>query len=773
MSYLDQLPLITEEKCLEIANELLGGKLIVHETNKEYAVFTLAETINWGIEVQRAPNTYQLFLQGLNPIAFLCKAYQISLKDHYLRLAGQLVKSWYDYASSKPQNAFLWNDHAVAMRVENLLCFASIATQSKGIIGPQFIMKVNSLIKEHAAYLYEDAYYTFNHNHGIIQDCALIDSSYYLNDNESPSYLERAKKRLCMQLEYGFNQENVHIENSPGYQSEVLMLLEQLARLMNLYHDPFGAWLMEQIRPYNEFLVASIKPNVRLGEIGDTSSFYGIKEKNLAYRLDNPQLLYATTYGKEGNKPTDNTKIYPKSGYYFYRSSWAQEDFERATWVAFKAGYQSKTHKHADDLSFMLYSKGVDIFVDPGWYNYVYGDPLREYFISAHAHNTVIVDGKTYSPTVANAYKTGILKYETTRAEYDYILAFNKMYEGVQIDRHFYYLKQDSILVYDDIVSDKEHTYSQLFHLSEAVQIISRSDTEVLLKIKHTPYRVRVIQLIKETTLEVYHGDPQKKYGHISRGINCSDQIDTLKFDRIGTSQQFLTLITVEDETGHNLAYEQYQYEAIFGKLTLRQKNNKYYEIELKERMRVKILGCETEMIEIDVIKLSLKIEGDIPVTCAWYILEESDGNVEYKQSYSEECVLEYQFKKKKNYIVKVYLKSEWGEVIREVVAQIKYADGYYQNVTHEIFHKELRIDSCRVEQMGPANYRFEIVYEYFWKVSVKWYIYRNGSYYKMIRHNSTLTYEFKEPGVYTVMYYIRTLNGEEEFWTVPPIQIN
>ncbi|MGL4738257.1 MAG: heparinase II/III family protein [Cellulosilyticaceae bacterium] len=772
MGYFDQLPLIAEEKCLEIADDLLSGKLIVHETNKEYATFASIETINWGIELQRGPNTYQLFLQGLNAIAFLVKAYQISQESSYLLLAQNFITSWCAYERSRPRNAFLWNDHAVAMRTENLIYFATVATQSKGVITPTVIMEVKHLIKNHAEYMYNDLYYTWNHNHGIMQDCALIYSAYYLNDQQEKSYIEKAKQRLCMQIEYGFNKEAVHIENSPGYQSDVVMILEKVAACMNMYKDPFGTWIYEKISKYTDFLIDTMKPDCNLAEIGDTSSGYGIREKFLGYKLNNQELLYATTYGKEGIMPMSNTKIYPQSGYYLYRESWKADYFDKATWVAFKAGYHSKTHKHADDLSFMFYSKGMDIFVDPGWYNYVYGDPLREYFISARAHNTVIVDGQTYSPTVSNDYKTGMLKYEITQPEYDYVLAFNKMYKGVEIDRHFYYLKEDSILLYDEIISEEEHTYSQLFHTSETIEVISNSDSEVLLRMKHTPYSVRITQLTKETHLEIYQGDAKNQYGHLSRGLNCVEQNYTLKFDKVGNKTSFLTLITIEDEKGTNQAYQNYRYDAELEKIYFVKNSIKQYAIQLKKRKRIGILGYHMEMMDIDVVMIQVNAIGDEGLSYAWYILEEENGNVEYKQMYTKDNILNYQFKNKVNYIIKLYLKSQQGEVVRQVIAQINYENGYYQDVTAKVSYRELMIDSCQVEQIADHHYRFKIIYEYFWKTSVKWYIYRNGSYYKMIRNSETMEYVFKEPGVYTVMYYLRTLNGEEEFWTVPSIQI-
>ena len=46
------------------------------------------------------------------------------------------------------------------------------------------------------------------------------------------------------------------------------------------------------------------------------------------------------------------------------------------------------------------------------------------------------------------------------------------MYEGVEIDRHFF-LWGDVIVLIDNIKSDNMHEYSQLFHLSEHMTIES------------------------------------------------------------------------------------------------------------------------------------------------------------------------------------------------------------------------------------------------------------------------------------------------------------
>lgn len=54
-------------------------------------------------------------------------------------------------------------------------------------------------------------------------------------------------------------------------------------------------------------------------------------------------------------------------------------------------------HGHADALSFTLRAFGVDVFVDPGTYDYFSFPAWRDYFRSTGAHNTVVVDGADHS----------------------------------------------------------------------------------------------------------------------------------------------------------------------------------------------------------------------------------------------------------------------------------------------------------------------------------------------------------------------------------------
>ena len=91
------------------------------------------------------------------------------------------------------------------------------------------------------------------------------------------------------------------------------------------------------------------------------------------------------------------------------------------------------------------------------------------------------------------------------------------MYNGVEIDRHFYCLG-DAIILYDDIEAEEEHEYSQLFQLSESMELLSHNDTEAILALADTGYVVRIKQIgAVPPILDIISGSDETDYGHISR----------------------------------------------------------------------------------------------------------------------------------------------------------------------------------------------------------------------------------------------------------------
>lgn len=511
------------------ANDLMNGKLRVYP-RIEPMNYSL-DTLDFGIQFSNIPLTFQLYLQALNPVQTLVLAYENTHNPNYLSFAYQFIRKWESYASvpsNISSNPFVFNDHAVALRAENLMYFGQICCKV-GIWSDDLYEYLYKLLLKHGEWLYNDAHYTKQHNHGIMQDQALLHLGYVLNRQE---WVAQAKKRLLIQEQWAFNEEMVHTENSCGYALGVSELLSKIARFLQSNDDPLGEKLLQDMKKTQEFIDWTMQPNGIRAQVGDTNG--------------KPGILYGNEEDMRRHTPEEH-KFYPLSGYYFYRSNRGDES-RCDTWKLLKSGYVQMAHKHSDDCSFILYSKGYEIFVDCGIYGYT-KDAFRTYFTSALAHNTVIVDGTTYPCDKNHTHCAGMRGYHAF-PDYDHVRVFNDAYNGVKFQRDFC-SADDLTLIVDTLESRSKHTYSQLFHLGEKMELVRADDKEVLIRLADSGYRVRLRQFGDPVKLELIRGNKEKPgLGLISRGEGHLATITTLKFDLVGSSGVFATAITIEDENG-------------------------------------------------------------------------------------------------------------------------------------------------------------------------------------------------------------------------------
>ena len=515
------------------------------------------DTLDWNIQYTRIPNTFQLYLQGLSPIGTFGTAYQESKDVKYIEFSEKFIDAWVHYAKTDKNaadNPYFFIDHSVALRTEHLLLFAQLAQES-GYWNAQLADKIYKLLVWHGEWLYSDEHYAKNHNHGIIHDQALLHAAVALNRH---LWAEKAKARLIEQKEHAFNCEMVHVENSNAYHSMVAEMFLKISNFLKACKDPLSQTFISDVRKAKEYTYWTVLPNGYTAQVGDTGSLYDAKRT-------------------ETRIVSETHKVYPDAGVYFYRSD-KDELPTLDTWKTIKSGFKSRTHKHADDCAFMLYSKGYEIFSDGGVYGYA-KDDFRTHITSSKAHNTIVVDDKSYEIIRNRAHLTGMESHSLTD-NYDYVKLFNHMYDGVTFFRNFYSMDDVTIIV-DELGSEDNHTYSQIFNLSEDMEIISADKNEVVIKIADSGYIARLKQLGNIDELSVIKGDINTPgYGLISRGTNELDVTTALKFDMSCATGKFITLITVEDENGNirllngstnisDIKYTESEEKLIFGNLAV------------------------------------------------------------------------------------------------------------------------------------------------------------------------------------------------------------
>lgn len=528
-----------EKKIINVANQIINGRLVVHP-KCETVRFNI-DSFNWN-EIHSG--SFMMYLQALNPINILTVAYVLSKKEQYLDTAWDFFNSWTEFYKNRDsdENPLVFHDHGVALRVENLIYFGKIC-EKNCLLSDEKKNKIADCLRTSGIWLSDESNYTFSHNHGIMQDEALLHLGYLFDNN---TWKETAVKRLFDQKKEAFTSEYVHTENSPWYAILVRNLFINIGNFLIENGDISGNSLIEGMEESIEFINWSIQPNGIIAQIGDTQN--AKKKSNMADKAP----YSCTTH-----------RIYPESGYYFYRSKYSEGiASEMDTWKMVKSGYVKNAHKHADDLSFMLYSKGYEIFTDCGMYSYI-KDKFRNFLISAKAHNTLIVDNESYEINPELCNRSGILKYDFFD-NYDHVRLYNDSYFDVQITRDFCSCG-DLTVIYDMIRSDNVHAYSQLFHTAEDIKIIRSDKDRVVLKIADTNYYVIVQQYNPIDSTDIINGNINKgDYGIISRTAFKLDTINTIKFNKKISSYQYITSIAVVDENGSlNLGDKTVKYDDI------------------------------------------------------------------------------------------------------------------------------------------------------------------------------------------------------------------
>ena len=238
-----------------------------------------------------------------------------------------------------------------------------------------------------------------------------------------------------------------------------------------------------------------------------------------------------------------------------------KNDSKLSTWMSFTCGYGSKTHKHHDDLSFTLFWKGKDIFVDSGKYNYDKNNKYRQYITSPLAHNTITIEGLSYEldKPIVDRKKITITDF-VSNSVYDLVKGKNINYKGREIYRTFVFVKPDIIIIFDKIWGASENRGLQLFNLAPHIEILEIKNNH--LHIKSGVEIIEIIPLLAVDNLKVHHGDRETPRGVISQKFANLTDIFQVEFSKQGENIEFLTMIklgnaTALPETKYNQAINQ------------------------------------------------------------------------------------------------------------------------------------------------------------------------------------------------------------------------
>jgi hypothetical protein len=355
----------TREAEVSLAEAMLEGRLALPGLPE--ARFTVAFAPQ---DFERLPAGLQLWYAGWIVPDVLLGAYVDTGREEFFAAARDFIASWdvFERATWLPVG-LLWNDHAVAARAQVLVEYWRI-DRSRPDARPDAGRAILAQAARYGWFLSNPGHFTFATNHGLMQNLGLLELGLaFPGLPGAPDYERIALQRLGEQLPYLIDDAGAMRENSAGYQAFDLRILAMTFRCMALLGESVPPAWAAQYSGATRFLGTLLRPDGTLPASGDTDGA----------PVDLPPVTDIDAAGMAGPLhaldvavPGAVDTLDPDGGYWVRWTgldAWpsaAGVSQTVATWTRPPA----PGHKHADDMSVLLWSHGVSWLTSVGYWPY-------------------------------------------------------------------------------------------------------------------------------------------------------------------------------------------------------------------------------------------------------------------------------------------------------------------------------------------------------------------------------------------------------------------
>lgn len=453
--------------------------------------------------------------------------------------AMAIVRDWYtQHIPDGLQSTYEWYDMATGIRAMKIALLFDRSLRQQFSLKDEDRRMLIDLAQAHAQKLMEPNLLASG-NHGLFQLHGLIALCRTVPQLSGCSgAMQYAKTALSELLNQQFSTEGIHLEHSPWYH---FFITDTVSRMLSSgWYEGFEQTkaLMGKAEANKIWMVY---PDMRDVTVGDS--------EGLTHSLTLPPGRKACANTAEYGPDCYLLQAFPLSGYAIVRSDWAVPRND-SSMLFFMAAFHSGGHKHADDLSFDLFEFGERVLTDSGQYSYSAG-PFREYVLSTRAHNTVEINGRSYSLRDADAYGSAFKSAEwrdaTVRLEAEAVHASL----GAKHRRVLVYAPRQWLVVADQVRGDDIDTVTQWFHFSPQTQLVGPQQTDD----SSTPYwarlssgrQIRIEQFAPKCRAELIIGRENPIQGWSTASYGVMEPRAALGYACNGGQRTFVALLTLDE----------------------------------------------------------------------------------------------------------------------------------------------------------------------------------------------------------------------------------
>lgn len=476
---------------------------------KNYPLLPLTPPLPWTLAKQDE-RSWNFHLQSLDPIDGLLRGYSYFEDKRYLAYALPVALDWIKVNSdvnAEGISPFAWYDMSVGLRAYRLAYLYEAASEA-GLLDEEAKHLLWSSLEQHAAYLADDANIAFHNNHGYYQVAGQLAMARRFA-HKSPLMAEaqiQGRERLKRMLAQQFAPDGVHREHSPDYHRMVYDTLKALIDSGLVEGEETIAFALR----IEEALSWFVYPNQHIVNFGDSDDrSLARKPKEAEGKWSTPQMQFWVSGGKIGQPPSDSMRAFTEGGYWVVRAPGEDpHDLNGYSYLALNAAFHSRTHKHADDLSFVWFDRGYNLLVDAGRYGYIgkaeqgselwldghwYSDPWRVYCESTRAHNTLEFNGRNFPRKGVKPYGSALKRWGKLDCGVFFAEAEVKQFSAIRHARILFHMPHQWLIVFDWFHdnNDDPHAVKQWFHIGHELQalidggqyVISVSGSEQVLRV--------------------------------------------------------------------------------------------------------------------------------------------------------------------------------------------------------------------------------------------------------------------------------------------------